>query len=76
MCCMASVSLDHEVMFIGKNINIIIILHSNAGGRDVGQYRREILSYKEGKWTEVGLLVIGRSDSAATKILVNTTVCD
>jgi len=62
MSDMASVSLDHEVMFFG--------------GYDRRQRRSEILTYRGGEWTEVGQLVIGRSQFAATKILVNTTVCD
>ena len=61
MWCMASVSLDQEVIFIGKNDNIIFIIHSNAGGHGGGQQRREILSYKGGSWAEVGLLGKARS---------------
>ena len=73
---MASVSLDQEVIFIGKNDNIIFIIHSNAGGHGGGQQRREILSYKGGSWAEVGLLGKARSRAAATKIMVNSTVCN
>ena len=72
---MACVSLDQEVIFIGKNAIIIIIIHSIAGGSD-GQYRPEVLSYSGGNWREVGQLVIARHSSAATTILVNNTVCD
>jgi hypothetical protein len=73
---MASVSFDQEILFIGKNANIIIIIiHSIAGGWDGGQHRPEILSFKVGKWTELGQLDIGRFESSATKIMVNSTVC-
>jgi hypothetical protein len=75
MAYMASVSLDQEVMFIGKNANIIIIIHSIAGGYG-GQRRPEVWSYSGGNWTEVGQLGNARHYAAATKIMVNTTVCD
>jgi hypothetical protein len=72
---MAYVSLDQEVMFIGKNATIIIIIiHSIAGGED-GQARPEVLSFSGGNWTEVGRLGNARYRAAATKIMVNTTVC-
>ena len=72
---MASVSLDQEVIMIGKNSNYIIIIDSITGGYD-GQARSEILSYSGGSWTEVGQLGRARYWPGATKILVNTTVCD
>ena len=76
MYSMASVSLDQEVMFIGKIGNIIIIIQTIAGGHDGGLDRREILSYSGVNWTEVGQLGIARFSAAATTILMNTTVCD
>ena len=73
----ASVSLDQEVIFIGKNSYYIIIIHSIAGGYEgPGQFRSEILSYSGGSWTEVGQLGNTRGGAGATKILVNTTVCN
>jgi hypothetical protein len=76
MYAMASVSLDQEVMFIGKNANIIIIIHSLAGGSDGRLSRPEVLSFNGGNWREVGQLGNARYYAAATKIMVNTTVCD
>jgi hypothetical protein len=77
MAYMASVSLDQEVIFIGKNAIIIIIIHSIAGGNDGDQRRRpEILSYSGRNWREVGPLGNARSAAAATKIMVNTTLCN
>jgi hypothetical protein len=73
---MASVSLDQEVIFIGKTDNIVFIIQRIAGGHGGGQQRREILSYKGGNWTEVGRLGKARSRAAATKIMVNSTVCN
>ena len=73
---MASVSIDQGVIIMGKNGNYIIIIHSIIGGYDGGQKRSEILSYKEGKWTEVGQLGVARYGAAATMIMVNTTMCD
>ena len=74
---MAHVSLDQEVMMIGKNSNYTLTIDSIAGGEDDGgQERREILSYSGGSWTAVGQLENARSSAAATKILVNTTVCN
>jgi N-acetylneuraminic acid mutarotase len=73
----ASVSFDNEVILIGNKGNIIIIiLHSLAGSREAGGRRREILAYREGSWTEVGLLGIARSFAGATNIMVNTTFCN
>ena len=75
---MASVSLDQEVIFIGKNSTCILIIDSISGGWGWGdnQVRSEILSYNGGSWTEVGKLGIARYGAGATKILVNTTLCN
>ena len=77
MAGMASVSFDQKVMFIGKNCNSIIIIHSIAGGSaDGGQNSRsEILAYS-GQWTEEGQLGIARSFAGATKILVTSNLCN
>ena len=72
---MASVSIDQGVIILGKNSDYIIIIHSIIGG-DGGQFRSEILSYSGGNWTEVGRLGIARRLAAATKIIVNTTLCN
>ena len=72
----ASVSVNQEVIIMGKDSNDIIIIHSIIGGFDGGQKRSEILLYKEGKWNQVGQLGIARYGAAATMILVNTTMCD
>jgi hypothetical protein len=73
---LASVSLDQEVIMIGKNSNYIIIIDSIAGGWHGTQDRSEVLSFSGGSWTQVGQLGIARSLAGATKILVTTTVCD
>jgi hypothetical protein len=73
--CMASVSLDQEVIILGKNGNYIIIIHSIIGGRDRNQIRSEILSFNGVEWTELGQLGIPRAYFAATTILVDHTVC-
>ena len=72
---LASVSLDQAVLMIGKNSNYIIIIDSIAGGNDGHHLRSEIMSFSGGSWTEIGQLGNTRGGAAATKILVNTTVC-
>ena len=79
MAGMASVSLDQEMIILGKNTHYIIIIHSIIGGwGDDSSYqeRSEILSYKGGNWTEVGQLGISRMFFAATLIKVDPTLCD
>ena len=73
---MASVSLDWEVIMIGKNGTYIISIHCIIGGYGHGKKRSEILSYSGGNWTEVGQLGIARNQAAATKIMVDTNVCN
>ena len=72
---MASVSLDQEMIILGKNDNYIIIIHSIIGGYDGVQARSEILSYSGVDWTEVGQLKSARASAAATTILVDPTIC-
>ena len=66
---MASVSLEQEVLLIGKNSNYIIIIDSIAG-------RFGIFSYSGGSWIKVGQLENARNSASATRILVNTNLCN
>ena len=86
---MASVSLDQEVIILGKNGDYIIIIHSIIGGLGantsyesiIGRYgdgglRSEILAFKGAEWSEIGQMGVGRYGAAATILMVNTTICD